>query len=252
MIFVSYCHADDAWKKRFEIISKPLSDLEHIEFWSDKKLKAGEWKPQLEAAMKGAIACVLLVSDNFLASNFVRTIELPYLLEAYEKRVLMVFWAYLEPCDIKRFPSITRFQAMTLSDLKSMAQMNQWEWKQTMLKGCDMIDEFLKDLEAPIINQKIIGKRFPRVSNIQILAKTSRRRVEILVYSHYSQDKKWWKQAPVEAGKVESKIHLGNETTMKNTRFKIVAMTTEQPLTKQTFLSLPEHRRMAEFELLRD
>jgi hypothetical protein len=130
--------------------------------WSDKKLKAGEWKPQLEAAMKGAIACVLLVSDNFLASNFVRTIELPYLLEAYEKRVLMVFWAYLEPCDIKRFPSITRFQAMTLGDLKSMAQMNQWEWKQTMLKGCDMIDEFLKDLEAPIINQKIIGKRFPR------------------------------------------------------------------------------------------
>jgi hypothetical protein len=40
-------------------------------------------------------------------------------------------WAYLEPCDIRRFPSITRFQAMTLGNLKSMAEMSQWEWKQT-------------------------------------------------------------------------------------------------------------------------
>jgi len=248
MVFVSYSHSDDAWKKRFEIISKPLSDLEHVEFWSDKKLQAGDWNAQLETAMKRAIAAVLLVSDNFLASDFIRTVELPYLLQAREKRGLMIFWAYLEPCDIKRFPSITRFQAMTLGDLKSMAQMSQWEWKQTMLKGCDMIDEFLKDLEAPIVNHKIIAKPFPRVSCIQILAKPSRRRVEILVYST---DKRWWRQAPIEAGKLETRIYLGNEVTAKKTRFKIVAMTTEQPLTSQTFLSLPEHRRMAEFELLR-
>jgi len=120
-------------------LQNPLSDLEHIEFWSDKNLKAGDWKAQLEAAMEGAIACVLLVSDNFLASDFIRTVELPYLLEAHEKRSLMILWAYLEPCDIRRFPSITRFQAMTLGNLKSMAEMSQWEWKQTMLKGYHMI-----------------------------------------------------------------------------------------------------------------
>jgi hypothetical protein len=41
---------------------------------------------------------------------------------------------------------------MTLGELKPMAAMNQWEWKQTMLKGCDMIDEFLMDRERPSIN----------------------------------------------------------------------------------------------------
>jgi hypothetical protein len=247
MIFVSYSHADETWRERFEVISKPLSDLENIKFWSDKNLKAGEWKAQLETAMDGAIACVLLVSDNFLASDFIRTVELPYLLQAQDQKGLMILWAYLEPCDIGRFPSITKFQAM--NDLKkSMAQMSQWEWKKTMVDGCGMIDCFLKDLEAPVIDQKIIGKPFPLVSSVQILAKASRRRVEILVHA----DKKWWKQPPIEAGELASRIFLGTEATAKATRFKIVAMTTEEPLTKQTYLNLPEHRRKAEFELMRD
>jgi hypothetical protein len=59
----------------------------------------------------------------------------------------MIIWAYLEPCDIKRYPEITRFQAMTLGELEPMAKMSQWQWKQAMLRGCDMIDGFLKDLE---------------------------------------------------------------------------------------------------------
>ena len=66
MIFVSYSHKDEEWRKRFETMSKPLSRLEKVQFWCDRELKAGEWEPQVENAMKGAIAAVLLVSDNFL------------------------------------------------------------------------------------------------------------------------------------------------------------------------------------------
>src|SRR6266699_3373418 len=103
MIFVSYSHADEKWRKRFEIISRPLSRLEGIRFWSDRDLTAGEWEPQIEKALKNAVATVLLVSDNFLASDFIIEKELPYLMKAYRTRGLMIFWALLEPCDFKRF-----------------------------------------------------------------------------------------------------------------------------------------------------
>jgi len=33
-------------------------------FWSDKNIKAGEWEKQIESAMQGAVAAVLLVSDT--------------------------------------------------------------------------------------------------------------------------------------------------------------------------------------------
>src|SRR5689334_3509923 len=115
-----------------------------MKFWSDKDIKAGLWEKQIEAAMKGAVAAVLLVSDNFLASEYIVGKELPYLLRANAARGLMIFWASLDPCDIRRYPEITRFQAMTLGKLEPMSKMNQWQWKQTMLHGCDMIDEFLK------------------------------------------------------------------------------------------------------------
>lgn len=249
MIFVSYSHADESWRKRFETVSKPLSRSESMVFWSDRNIKAREWEKQIDAAMKDAVAAVLLVSDNFLASDYIVDKELPYLVRANKSRGLMIVWAYLEPCDLKRFPEITKFQAMSLGDLKAMSAMTSWEWKQTMLKGCDMIDGFLKELERPVINQAVIGKAFPKIANLQLLAKPARRRVEVLVYSA---DKKWWRQSAVDAGKTNAKIQLGNDSTKKGTAFTVIALTADQPLAQQTYLSLPECRtKSKEINLLR-
>jgi hypothetical protein len=248
MIFVSYSHADEAWRKRFETVSRPLSRAESMVFWSDRNIKMGEWEKQIEAIMKDAVAAVLLVSDNFLASDYIVEKELPFLINATQTRELKIIWAYLEPCDIDRFPQITRFQAMTLDQRKPMATMNQWEWKQTMLKGCDMIDEFLKDLERPSINNAIIGKSFPKTANLQLLSKPARRRVEVLVYAR----PRWWRQSGIQPGMSTTKIQLGNDSTKKGTPFTVIAITTDEPLAHQTYLSLPECRtKSEEFRLVR-
>jgi len=86
----------------------------------------------------------------------------------------MVFWLYLEPCELKRVPQITKFQAATLGDLRPLARMSQWEWKETILRSCGMIDDFLKDFERPVINPAAASKRHPRVSDIALLSKPAR------------------------------------------------------------------------------
>jgi TIR domain len=120
MIFISYSPADEAWRKRFETLSKPLSRAECMMFWSDKNISMGEWEKELNSKMKDAVAAVLLVSDNFLASDYTVEKELPNLICANKTRGLKIVWAYVEPCDLKRFPQITKFQAMTLGELKLM------------------------------------------------------------------------------------------------------------------------------------
>jgi hypothetical protein len=242
MIFVSYSHADEAWRKRFETVSKPLSRAESMVFWSDKNIKMGEWETQIETAMKDAVAAVLLVSDNFLASDYIVEKELPYLINATKKSDFKIIWAYLEPCDLQRFPQVKTLQAMTLGELKPMAAMNQWEWKQTMLKGCDMIDDFLKNLERQSINSAVVGKSFPKKADLDLLSRPARRRVEVLVYAA----PKWWRQSPIEPGITTTTIHLGNDSTKKGTRFNVIAMTTDKPLAQQTYLSLPECRTKSE------
>jgi hypothetical protein len=155
----------------------------------------------------------------------------------------MIFWALLEPCDYKRFTEITRFQAMSTGNLEPMSKLTDWQWKEIMVRGCGMIDEFLMKLESPAINPDIAGASFPkRVEKFQLLAKPSRRDVEVLVLG----GSKWWRQAPIKAGATTTRIHLGNDQTKKGTEFPIVAMTCAHPLTNQTYPNLPGHRTKAE------
>jgi hypothetical protein len=183
-----------------------------------------------------------------LASDYIVDKELPYLIGASKTRGLEIVWAYLEPCDLKRFPQITRFQAMTSDKFRPMAAMNQWEWKQTMLKGCEMIDEFLKDLERPLINGAVVEKSFPRIATLALLTKPARRPVEVLVYA----GQRWWRQSVIKAGMTTTKVHLGNESTKKGTRFTVIALTTDKPLAGTAYLNLPECRtKSKEFTLVR-
>jgi hypothetical protein len=100
-----------------------------------------------------------------------------------------------------------------------------------------------------VLNTAAIGKSFPRVSQIPILARPARRRIEVLVYSA---DKKWWRQSAVEPGKTSARIHLGNDRTCQGERYTAIAMTTDKPLAQQTYLSLPDCRtKSPKFTLIR-
>jgi hypothetical protein len=244
MIFVSYCHADEKWRERFEMISKPLSRAITLEFWSDKQLEAGEWEPQIEKKMHQAEGVVLLVSPAFLASDYIIKKELPYFIKAHKERGLMIFWAYLEPCDLKWHPQIREFQAMKVQTLKPMAAMTDWQWQETMVHGCGMIDDFLKKLEQPAIDQDVKGKKLKKwTEKFPLLAKPARRETEVLLYS---QDKKWWRQSPVKANSRTTTIHLGSDDTKPGTSFKLVALTTYTPLTERNYLNIPDHRTKSE------
>lgn len=137
---------------------------------------------------------------------------------------------------------------MSSGNLEPMAKMTDWQWKEAMLRGCGMVDEFLKGLERPSINPAVAGKSFPKlIERLPLLAKPVRRDVEVLVYD----GTKWWLQARVKSGMRETKIHLGNDQTQKGTKFTGMALTCEKPLTQQTYPNLPDFRTKAEFTLTR-
>jgi TIR domain len=252
MIFVSYCHADRGWRRRFEMMSKPMSRVIPVEFWSDKQIQAGEWDKQVKAAMDKAEAVVFLVSPAFLASDYIIDTELRYFLKANQERGLMIFWAYLEPCDLTHQPGrrIKDFQAMTLDDdLKPMSSMTDWQWKQVMVNGCQMIDrDFIRPLERPVIHPDAKRKpSLPRVAkDFLFLEKPARRDVEVLVYAG-----KWWRQQVIKRGSCTTSIHVGDENTKAGTEFQVIALTTELPLTDQTYLNLPDHRTHSEKIVIR-
>lgn len=80
LVFVSYCRADLQWVQRFQVLLTPLLRRRRLRLWADTAIAgAQEWHPAIERAIGRSALALLLVSGDFLASDYIIDSELPAL-----------------------------------------------------------------------------------------------------------------------------------------------------------------------------
>jgi len=104
MVFVSYSHNDGAEKDALVTQLRVLQNgADLIEVWSDDAIGAGEaWEAAIEKALDRARVVVLLVSANFLTSDFILRKEMPALLRRREQEGVRVVPIIAKACAWER------------------------------------------------------------------------------------------------------------------------------------------------------
>jgi len=92
-VFISYAHEDARWRDAFVTMLAPAIERRCISLWSDANIPVGEsWSNQIDGALETAVAGILLVSPSFLNSDFVKTVELPRLLNLAMAKRISIWW----------------------------------------------------------------------------------------------------------------------------------------------------------------
>lgn len=110
-VFVSYSHLDKPFLDDLKRHFKPF--LKQIDIWDDTKIQPGQkWKDEIRKALSETKVAILLVSTDFLGSDFISTDELPPLLKAAEEEGAVILTLIIKPCLFEDFPELNVFQAM--------------------------------------------------------------------------------------------------------------------------------------------
>ena len=90
-VFISYSNKDEKWLNMLRLHLTPLEN-KGLDVWSDKVIIPGqEWPAEIDNSLARAKVAVLLVSANFLNSEFIRDKELPrFLVPARDKQITIL------------------------------------------------------------------------------------------------------------------------------------------------------------------
>jgi hypothetical protein len=112
-VFLCYSHADKACLERLQVHLKPLARDYDIDVWADTKIKPGfKWRDEIKLAIERADVAVLIISADFLASDFIREDELPPLLHDAELKGKLIVPLIAGPSLFLQNPILAQFQSV--------------------------------------------------------------------------------------------------------------------------------------------
>jgi hypothetical protein len=131
-VFVSYSHADRRWVDRLLVHLHPLVREGCIRVFSDRSIATGaDWRNEIQAALDAANIAILIISADFLASDFIMNQELPQLLAGAASRGTTIMPIIVAPSLYKSIPSLSQFQAANPPS-RPLSAMPSSGWNQVL------------------------------------------------------------------------------------------------------------------------
>lgn len=122
-VFFSYSHKDEELRDELATHLVMMKRQGLIAAWHDRDIDAGdEWEAEILQHLNSARVILLLISNNFLASDFCYDKELLRAMERHESKEARVIPIIIKPCDWNGAP-FGKLQALP----KNAKPVTKWE-----------------------------------------------------------------------------------------------------------------------------
>ncbi len=99
-VFISYSHQDEPYRKDLEKHLAVLRRNAYIDTWTDRKIIPGEeWNKSISQELLSAKIILLLISADFLASDFCYDVEMKTAVQRHNDKEAIVIPIILRFCD---------------------------------------------------------------------------------------------------------------------------------------------------------
>jgi GTPase SAR1 family protein len=116
-VFISYSHAYkeyyQVFKDKFETGTKPLQHNGNykIEIYSDEQIPLGSnWHTELQREVLNCDIAILLISDTFFTSEYIRQQELNRFIDRHNNNQILIVPIYFHPCDYDSWGKLQEIQ----------------------------------------------------------------------------------------------------------------------------------------------
>lgn len=141
--FISYSHQDKAALERLHVHLKNLTRERQIKTWYDRDILAGgDLDAEIEREMEAANIFLLIVSPDFIASDYCVEREMKRALERHAAGSAHVVPIIVEECDWKAMPELRQLKAVP-TDGKAVS-----EWANPNTAYLDVVQELRRILNA--------------------------------------------------------------------------------------------------------
>ena len=178
-VFISYSHADRGWVERIRQVMAPLlmQQGKALQLWDDSQIEPGDrWLEEIEAALANARVALLLVSAEFLASEFVMGREVPALLRAAEAEGVRVLWVPLS-ASLVRHTAIHAYQAL-LPPEQALDALDPPQQRLALVRIAEAVHKALEQAEEQAQRQELDTRQEQQRRERQASAAAQRQQAE--------------------------------------------------------------------------
>lgn len=124
-VFISYTHADESFKNELITNLSLMRRNGEVSIWHDRDITGGrEWKGEIDTHLEEADLILLLISTDFIASDYCWDVEMKRAMERHEAKTARVLPIILRETDWKSAP-FSKLQALP-KDAKPVNDTKAW------------------------------------------------------------------------------------------------------------------------------